>query len=1253
MLENTLNSRNILDGFKIILDRAADSFTEIKTEAEQRNKEIEMDYVQSKESASVTKKNAERNLENGGNLIKQKRDCTLNSINTRKVAIRHDRDTQVENLRKGASAQIDNLKACTARMEKAEPILADFFNCKYDHDSKIVNDKFFKKDIKAWYDIPVTAECYIWYRKYRFVYGKTSLPNVREVQERLRTLDCTSDKELVNFIFSQVNQANLAIKFAERKQKKQNIENAIYAFIQFECLLNNNRSRQDYLAGLISSKAESSIKEIVDESQKKLDQLEPQIEAAEKEYNISSERLEADYSVSVNKYNQEMISINEKFKRIRDDAQKQLLLNRDKASQILSDDLREYFDSCLKNITIGLQADSISFREFVQITSPFDARLTGAKYFTPTDYRTYIVVGSVRFDYAKLKNLRLNVKLLNTVQDFLTSYFANIHSPFFSVGSGSITIPYVIDLTFFEGMCLDYPSTEYDTAKKACQSIMLHMLTDTRAASVFYTMIDSKLPNGFFSIFNSFRGNDPRTGVILNDKVFNFDAEIASAVHKQMETLRAANATFEFNNIVECNRKMLARKKPVNLIVMTEFEDKRLPKSVHDDFRAIFSGVKLGYSSLLMRAADSSTSSLESLNFGGEILEYVSGYSYRIRNSEYMVDITPLPSNEVIESVGRDVSACFSSSTSDTIDFLEVANSNAKIENSYDGISIDNCMFDLNNTPISYELNDAYLNGLILGDPRYGKTRFIHSIIAGIMNKYSPESVRIHMIDFKDSALGVGVYQNIRLPHFGIVSTASNRILGLKLLQYVDQQMAERSAAFLDVQKVSNGKMFVDKYSDYMKFCDEQKKHGIEMKQFPREVVIIDEVQELLQIQDEITAKCTALIKKIFQEAGAFAIHLIISTQWIKNIESTLDSELLDIGTQNKVLFYSKDGYGNLSVDPGAAASVTEHGQAVYILGKNEKVCDIAYLDGRREKEFLDGISSRYQKDPCGTRLIRSRINDGVTSEFVRFFAGERAGTDVDLAGMPVIMGETVDSRDQFSVLVSGAIKLMMISNDMKTIASVSTTMLLCLLAKIYSSFGACKTRILYVDFSDEPIIVNLIYDTIIGALGDDGAGVLRYLDSRDAADGMKKWLQEVEQIPGCRPCIFINNVGEAMNHKGITNYLKQLKENSIPLDLVLFGRSSAHLSAFESESGINGSEFYKAVYTGSDEDFRYALGNSTENMVKRGQLILCRGKGYHTHEILPFIYSNSDPGISDSSISSWIKDLIDKLKSGKQVKPI
>lgn len=1249
MPENTLNSRRILDGFKNILERAADSYTEIKIETEQRNKAIEMEYLQSMGSAKAALENAKKSLNSGNQLIDQKRDNTKHSIISSIMTIEHERDSRINSLNHCASTQIEELKACIERMEKAEPILADFFNCRYDHDGKIVDDRNFKNEIKKWYDISVATDYYIWYKKNRFIYGKTSLPNVRDIQERLSTLDCTSDKELVDFICTQVHEANLANSFADRKQKKQHVENALFAFIQFECLLNNNRSGQDKLAGLIRSKAESSIKSAVEESQKKIDLLTPQIATADKEWEASSKNLQADYSNAASKHKQEIERIDEKFRRSLDESRKQLADSRDSVSRILSDDLREYFDGCLRNVTIGLQADPISFREFMQMTSPFDTRLTGARYFTPKDYMTYIVIGSVRFDYAKMNNLQLNVSLLNTVQIFLTSYFENIHSPLFSVGNGSITIPYVIDFTFFEGICMDYPSAKYDAAKTACQSIMLHMLTDTRASSVFYTMIDSRLPNGFFSKFNNFRGNDPRTGVILNAKVFNFDAEIASAVHKQMETLRAANATFEFSNIVECNRNMRARKKPINLIVMTEFEDKRLPKSVHDDFRAIFSGVKLGYSCLLMRASDSGTATLDSLGFGGEILEYISQYSYRIRNSEYTVDITPLPSDKDIEAVGYDVASCLSSSTADIIDFLEVADSNAKVENAYDGISIDNCMFDLNNTPMSYELNDAYLNGLILGDPRYGKTRFIHCIIAGIMNKYSPDSVRIHMIDFKDSALGVGVYQNIRLPHLGIVSTASTRILGLKLLQYVEKQMEERSAAFLEVQKVSNGKMFVDKYSDYMQFCDEQKRHGIEMKRFPREVVIIDEVQELLQVQDEITTKCTALIRKIFQEAGAFAIHLIISTQWINNIETALDSELLDIGTQNKVLFYSKNGYGRLSVDPGAAASVTERGQAVYILGKNEKVCDVAYIDGKNEKAFLEGVSNRYQNAPCSTRLIRSRINDGVSSEFVRFCAGERAGTDVDFEKMPVNMGETVDSSEQFSVAVSGAIKLMMISNDLKTIASVSATMLLCLLAKIYRSSGSCSTRILYIDFSDEPVIVDLIHGTMIGALGDDGAGTLRYLDSRDAADGMKEWLQEVEQVPGCRPCIFINNVGEALNHKGITNYLKQLKENGIPVDLVLFGRSSAHLSSFESESGTDSREFYKAVYTGSDEDFKFALGNSTDNMVKRGQLILCRGRGYHTHEILPFVYSNSDTGVTDPSISSWIKDLIGKLKPRKK----
>ena len=223
----------------------------------------------------------------------------------------------------------------------------------------------------------------------------------------------------------------------------------------------------------------------MEESQKKIDLLTPQIATADKEWEASSKNLQADYNNAASKHKQEIERIDEKFRRSLDESRKQLADSRDSVSRILSDDLREYFDGCLRNVTIGLQADPISFREFMQMTSPFDTRLTGARYFTPKDYMTYIVIGSVRFDYAKMNNLQLNVSLLNTVQIFLTSYFENIHSPLFSVGNGSITIPYVIDFTFFEGICMDYPSAKYDAAKTACQSIMLHMLTDTRASSVF------------------------------------------------------------------------------------------------------------------------------------------------------------------------------------------------------------------------------------------------------------------------------------------------------------------------------------------------------------------------------------------------------------------------------------------------------------------------------------------------------------------------------------------------------------------------------------------------------------------------------------------------------------------------------------------------------------------------------------------------------------------------------------------------
>ena len=223
MPENTLNSRRILDGFKNILERAADSYTEIKIETEQRNKAIEMEYLQSMGSAKAALENAKKSLNSGNQLIDQKRDNTKHSIISSIMTIEHERDSRINSLNHCASTQIEELKACIERMEKAEPILADFFNCRYDHDGKIVDDRNFKNEIKKWYDISVATDYYIWYKKNRFIYGKTSLPNVRDIQERLSTLDCTSDKELVDFICTQVHEANLANSFADRKQKKQHV----------------------------------------------------------------------------------------------------------------------------------------------------------------------------------------------------------------------------------------------------------------------------------------------------------------------------------------------------------------------------------------------------------------------------------------------------------------------------------------------------------------------------------------------------------------------------------------------------------------------------------------------------------------------------------------------------------------------------------------------------------------------------------------------------------------------------------------------------------------------------------------------------------------------------------------------------------------------------------------------------------------------------------------------------------------------
>jgi len=147
---------------------------------------------------------------------------------------------------------------------------------------------------------------------------------------------------------------------------------------------------------------------------------------------------------------------------------------------------------------------------------------------------------------------------------------------------------------------------------------------------------------------------------------------------------------------------------------------------------------------------------------------------------------------------------------------------------------------------------------LVAGTTGSGKSIFIHSLIATLIMRSSPDDLRIALIDPKK----VEMVRYKEMPHLlcPIINEPSQALSFMKKL--VDE-MNDRYSKL----EMADGATSLDEYNDYAK------EHGLE--KIPYIVVIVDEYGDLVESCKEISQP----ILLIGQKARACGIHMLISTQ--------------------------------------------------------------------------------------------------------------------------------------------------------------------------------------------------------------------------------------------------------------------------------------------------------------------------------------------------------------------------------------
>ncbi len=257
-------------------------------------------------------------------------------------------------------------------------------------------------------------------------------------------------------------------------------------------------------------------------------------------------------------------------------------------------------------------------------------------------------------------------------------------------------------------------------------------------------------------------------------------------------------------------------------------------------------------------------------------------------------------------------------------------------------------------------------HAIIAGKTGSGKSTLLHAIIASAAVKYSPDRLRLVLLDFK-KGVEFQVYSQAELPHADIIGIESQREFGLSALEYVDQCMQQRGQMFreLGVQDIQSWNLLRPQ------------------QQLPRMLIVIDEFQELFVEDDKLTGQVSLILDRIVRQGRSFGVHAVLSSQTLAGAYSLPRTTMGQMGVRIALQCDASDAQLIFADDNPAAARLNHPGQAVYNDSggriEGNQAMQIGWLNKSELTGWLESLPTRgyHNNDPSSNLLGRCVVFDG------------------------------------------------------------------------------------------------------------------------------------------------------------------------------------------------------------------------------------------------------------------------------------
>lgn len=255
---------------------------------------------------------------------------------------------------------------------------------------------------------------------------------------------------------------------------------------------------------------------------------------------------------------------------------------------------------------------------------------------------------------------------------------------------------------------------------------------------------------------------------------------------------------------------------------------------------------------------------------------------------------------------------------------------------------------------------------LVAGSSGSGKSVFLGSLIVSLIYKYSPEELRLILIDPKKTEFVL--YNN--LPHLMINEIITDVNKAVQSLNWAIGEMNRRYTLFEQMSRAGTYVVNLDEYNAHMEKAE----------RLPKIVIIIDELADLmLAAKKDIEDR----IQNLTQKARAAGIHLIVATQ---RPSTDVITGVIKSNLATRIAFaVATDVDSRVILDQSGAQNLLGKGDFLYTMqGINTPVrvqsAFISSEDSQRVVNFIKSNNEAYFDETVTSFINNARSSDGGNS---------------------------------------------------------------------------------------------------------------------------------------------------------------------------------------------------------------------------------------------------------------------------------